>query len=340
MSGRAAAAAPAPKPARAPLWKRIWTPERRRWLGPALAVAFLALVGWLVADHVKEIDWGEVRASIAAYPLTTLAAAAGLVVASHLTYACYDLLGRRYVGHTLPKTTVLGVAFVSYAFNLNLGAMVGGVAFRVRLYSRLGLDAAQIGRIYAFSVVTNWSGWLLLAGAAFVVGGIQLPQSFPVSEAAMRAVGLVMIAVPLAYVVSCFASKKREWRWRDHAFVLPSGRMALAQLGISSLNWSLIATIVWLLLPKELTYGTVLATLLSAAVIGAATHVPGGLGVLEAVFIAALSGQVPAHTLIAALLAYRALYYLAPLLVAAAMHFTLEAVAKRRKARGARPRKR
>ena len=77
-----------------------------------------------------------------------------------------------------------------------------------------------------------------------------------------------------------------------------------------------------------------LATLLSAAIVGAATHVPGGLGVLEAVFIAALGGAGAAAQLIAALLAYRALYYLVPLVVAAAMHFALEAIARRRKKRG------
>ena len=33
------------------------------------------------------------------------------------------------------------VTFVSYVFNLNLGSLVGGVAFRYRLYSRLGNHA-------------------------------------------------------------------------------------------------------------------------------------------------------------------------------------------------------
>jgi hypothetical protein len=37
----------------------------------------------------------------------------------------------------------MGVTFISYAFNLNLGSLVGGVAFRYRLYSRLGLGNAD-----------------------------------------------------------------------------------------------------------------------------------------------------------------------------------------------------
>jgi uncharacterized membrane protein YbhN (UPF0104 family) len=335
LAARAAAAGAAQKAARAnerPAsgWRRWLTPERRRRLTPWVAVGFLGLVAWLIADHVREIEWTEVRAAIAAYPLTTLAAAAGLVIASHFAYACYDLLARRYVGHKLATPAVLGTAFISYAFNLNLGSLVGGFGFRIRLYSKLGLDAATIGRVIAFSLVTNWSGWLLLAGASFAARQVTLPESFPIGEAGLQAIGIVMMAVPLAYIGACVFSKRREWHWRKHEFVLPSGRLALAQLALSSLNWSLIGAIVWVLLPSGLSYGSVLVTLLSAAIVGAATHVPGGLGVLEAVFVAALGARVAAPQLIAALLAYRAFYYLAPLAVAAAMHFMIEAKTRRR----------
>jgi glycosyltransferase 2 family protein len=315
-----------------PWWRTV---HRQRWFGPTLAIGLLALVAWLLADHVKEIDWRQVRASIAAYPLPTLAAAAGLVVLSHLVYASYDLLGRRYTGHPLPPLRVLAVAFVSYAFNLNLGSLIGGFGFRIRLYSRLGLDANQIARVIALSLVTNWSGWLLLTGAVFAAKQIHLPPSFPLPAIAMQAIGVAMVALPLAYLAACFFSKRREWRWRDPVFVLPGGRMALAQLGVSTLNWALIGTIVWLLLPRELAWGTVLATLLSAAVIAVPTHVPGGLGVLEAVFVAVLGDQVAPARLVAALLAYRALYYLVPLALATTLHFYLEALARRDAGRGA-----
>jgi glycosyltransferase 2 family protein len=304
---------------------RELTVEPMRRIAPWFAPAFLALVAWLIADHVRDIEWNEVRAAVAAYPLLTLASAAALVVASHLTYACYDLLARRYVGHTLATPAVLATAFISYAFNLNLGALVGGFGFRIRLYGQLGLDAASIGRVIAFSVVANWSGWLLLAGASFTGRQVQLPASFPIGVATLQGLGFVMIAVPLAYVAACFLSKRREWHWRSHEFVLPSGPLALAQLTLSSFNWSLIGAIVWTLLPKGLSYGSVLVTLLSAAIVGAATHVPGGLGVLEAMFVAVLVPRVAASQLIAALLAYRALYYLAPLVVAAVFHFLIEA---------------
>jgi uncharacterized membrane protein YbhN (UPF0104 family) len=303
---------------------------RQRWFGPVVALLFLALVGWLVADHVREIDWAQVRSALEAYRAQTLAVAAALVVASHLTYAAYELIGRRYVGHPLGTARVLGVGFVSYAFNLNLGSLVGGVGFRLRLYSRLGLDAAQIARLIVLSLVTNWSGWLLLAGTTFALRQIALPPAFPVSAGVLQVLGVGMMALPLAYVAACFFAKRREWAWREHRFTLPSGRLALAQLGLSSLNWALIGAIVWQLMPRELGFGTVLATQLSAAVIAVPTHVPGGLGVLEAVYVGVLGGRVPTASLVAALLAFRALYYVLPLAGAAALHLALELGARRR----------
>jgi uncharacterized membrane protein YbhN (UPF0104 family) len=304
---------------------------RRPWVGPALGVALLALVGWLVADHVREIDWGQVRASIVALPRSTLATAAALALASHLVYACYELIGRRYVGHRLPAHRALAVGFVSYAFNLNLGSLVGGVGFRLRLYSRLGLPGAQIARLIALSLVTNWSGWLLLTGLAFALRAVALPAWFPLHAVVLQALGALAAALPLAYVAACFRARRREWRWRQHRFELPSGPLALAQLALSALNWALIGAVVWQLMPAALDYGQVLATHLSAAVLAVPTHVPAGLGVVEAVYVSVLGREVPAGRLLAGLLAFRALYYLVPLALAAALHLFLEFSARRRR---------
>jgi glycosyltransferase 2 family protein len=74
----------------------------------------------------------------------------------------------------------------------------------------------------------------------------------------------------------------------------------------------------------------VLSTHLGAAVIAVPTHVPGGLGVVEAVYLGALGPRASAAALLAALLAFRALYYLVPLALAAALHLAFELAARRR----------
>ena len=314
--GTPAGAAPVrPAPARAG-----W-----RWTKRIATLAFFALLAALLWNQARSIEWGEVREALAGYRPGTLVLAAALAAASYTVYSCYDLLSRHYSGHLLPTRQVMGLTFVCYAFNLNLGSLVGGLALRYRLYSRLGLDAATITRIVSFSMATNWLGYLLLAGAAFALQPPDVPPSWRLDTGALRALGGAMIGAGLAYLAACAFARRRSWTLRGHVFALPPLPLALAQVGVSMLNWLLMATIVWLLLqPQRVPYPSVLTTLLVAAVAGVITHVPAGLGVLEAVFVALLSHRAPAAQLVAALLAYRAVYYLAPLALAALAYLRAE----------------
>jgi len=287
------------------------------------------VVAVLLVRYAREVDWRAVVAVVRGYSPSTLLLAAALAAASYALYGCYDLIGRRQVGHRLRAVQVLATACVSYAFNLNLGALVGGVALRYRLYSRLGLTADTITQVLALSMATNWLGYLVLAGGAFIVFPLVLPADWMVGRASLRLIGLLLLALAAAYVLMCFAMRRRVWRLRGHAFRLPSGPMALLQLALSAANWMLIAGVVAVLLNGRLDYPTVLGVLLIAAVAGVVAHVPAGLGVLEAVFIAFLSHRVAQAELLGALLAYRAIYYLAPLMLALGVYLSLEAQAKR-----------
>lgn len=307
----AAAVSAAERGARAPHRHPVW-----HWVKRLATAAFFVLLAWLLWKQARGIEWGEVREALAGYRAGTLALAAVLAVASYAVYSSYDLLSRHYSGHRLATRQVLGLTFVCYAFNLNLGSLVGGLALRYRLYSRLGLDNPTIARIVSFSIATNWLGYLMLAGAAFLWQPPDLPPQWRLDSGGLRVLGGAMVAAALAYLAACAFARRRSWSLRGHEFALPPLPLALAQLGVSMVNWLLIGTIVFLLLQHRLPYPAVLTTLLVAAVAGVITHVPAGLGVLEAVFVALLSHRAPAAQLLAALLAYRAIYYLAPLALA------------------------
>lgn len=295
-------------------------PTLRKWGG----IAFIVLVLLLVAKLASGMDWARAWHALQLLPASTLLTAAALAAASHGVYSTYDLIGRHQTGHGLPARRVASVAFVSYAFNLNLGALVGGVAFRYRLYSRLGLATDVITRVLALSMLTNWLGYLVLGGAVLLLAPPVLPDGWSLSEQALPLVGALLLAVAAVYLGLCLFVRKREWTIRGHGLTLPPGRVALLQLVLSMVNWMLIAAVVWTLLQQQVDYPSVLGALLLAAVAGVLTHVPAGLGVLEAVFLTVLSGRVTQHELLAALLAYRALYYLAPLALAAAVFFWIE----------------
>ncbi len=298
------------------------------WAKRVLTVAFLILIPVLLYQLALNLDWSEVRQSLLAYKPGTLVVGLAIAVCSYLTFASYDLLARAYTGHHLPAWQVLPVAFVCYAFNLNFTTWVGGVALRYRLYGRLGLDTPTITRILTLGLLTNWMGYMLLAGSVFALGLIELPGNWAVGTTGLRLIGVLLLAITAAYLLACGLAKKRTWRWRDHEVTLPTLRLALCQVALGACNWALMALLIYWLLPGDAFYPAILGILLISCVAGVVAHIPAGLGVLEAVFLALLHGQMAQGTLVAALLGYRTLYYLIPLVVAIVTYLVLEKRAK------------
>jgi len=316
---------------------RAATPERQRhqrlrawwpWLKHALSLGFFALVVALVARYAQRLDWNDVLESLQQTPAPALAAAVGLAAASHLLYSCFDLIGRRYAGHRLSTPTVMAVNFISYAFNLSLGSWVGGIAFRYRLYSRLGLKNGVITRIVSMSMLTNWLGYKLLAGLLFLIHPLQLPPSWKMGNYGLQWVGALLVLTSTGYLYACYRFGDHVWDWHGHELYLPPWRMALVQMAISCANWCLMASIIWVLLGRHIHYADVLTVLLIGAIAGVVLHVPAGLGVFEFVFVALLSHVMSEGHLIGALLGYRAIYYVVPLLLAALLYLYMEVHAK------------
>ncbi len=290
---------------------------------------FIAVIVLLVV-YAQKVNWQEVWKVIRGYNRTALFSAVGLVIVSYLLYGCYDLLGRAYCGHKLAKRQVMLVSFICYAFNLTLSTWVGGIGMRYRLYSRLGLPGSTITRIFSLSISTNWLGYILLGGVIFTAGVVQLPDHWYINQATLRIIGIVLLAIIAAYLWFCAFAKRRHMTVKGQKLVLPSFKFAVAQMVISSANWMAMGAIIWLLLGQEVNYFFVLGVLLVSSIVGVIVHIPAGIGVLEAVFIALLAGEHTSHgAIIAALLAYRLLYFIAPLLLAIVCYLALESRAKK-----------
>ena len=105
-------------------------PQIKKW-GGAL---FLLVVVALLVRYAHSIDWGKVKDSMLELPRAVLLQAFAFAVLSHFVYSMMDLVGRRYTGHHMGKRQVMLVSFICYAFNLNLGSLVGGIGLRSGMY--------------------------------------------------------------------------------------------------------------------------------------------------------------------------------------------------------------
>lgn len=296
-----------------------------RRISRVLMFAVLIAFGWLLVRHARSVEWDEVFAVLTGYPLGLLLGAGALATVSYLLFCGYDLAARRYSGHCLHASRVMAISFVSYVVSLNLGALVGGGGIRFRLYSHAGLPLRVISRIVGFSVFTNWLGYFVLAGLLLALDLLAWPADWPVAAHWMRGIGVLLLLTAAAYLVACSLHHGRPWRLRGHTLDLPPLPLALLQTLLSCLNWLVIAAMPYWLLHQQVEYTTVLGVLMLGGIVSAAVHIPGGLGVLEGVFVMMLGAQLDTSEILGALLAYRGIYYLAPLLPALLLFLYLEA---------------
>ncbi|HEX6059614.1 MAG TPA: hypothetical protein VFZ11_11425 [Gemmatimonadaceae bacterium] len=291
----------------------------RRLGGPALAIVLFAVAVRALRAELGGQGVGDVLEQLAALPSWRIALALLLTAASYGALTGYDALSLRYVRRPLPYRRIALASFVNYAVSQTLGfPLLTGGSVRYRLYSGWGLGPAQVASVVAFASLSFWLGVLLLGGLGLLLGAPrELAAMLRLSPPAQRIVGLAALSVVGAYLWWTVAGSRilRLGTWR---LLRPSARLGLSQLAVAAVDWMLAASVLYVLLPPSLgiSFPAFLAVFLVAFVSGIASNVPAGLGVFETVFLLLLPEDASHAAVLGALVAYRALYYLLPLLVA------------------------
>ena len=296
---------------------------RRKWLVRVGVAGLYLAVATLLFLVARDLEWEDARSSLLALSPSRLAVATICSLSTYTLYAGFEWLAARKVGITLPRKTVGAIGFASYACNLTLGATVGALALRIRLYTARDVAPAKAASAVAFNLLTNWSGYLFVLGAALVLLPGSLPEAWPVSPVAARAAGSAALCAWLLYFGFCWHSAGRRWRIRGVELRLPDARTAGIQLALAAPVWLLSATSVAVLM-MDADYRLVLVALLASAVAGLVVRIPAGLGVTEAVMLASLGSTLGQGHVLAALLAFRCVHYLLPLLLGLIVTVILE----------------
>lgn len=303
---------------------------RAVWM-PLLIAAVIAIAATSLARLAHEVDPGQVLAAVAGLPGWRIAAALGCTAASHMLLTFYDVLSLRAVGARVPWRTTARAAFTSYTLshNLGFGALTGGSA-RLRIYGAAGLRPATVAKIVLIAGLAFWGGvasvaaiCLLLIHQPLTIAGLTF------APLTARVAGAAVLAVPataLALLTLRPALRTRVGR----VVPTPDTRLALLLIAVAAFDLAFAAAGLFVLLPTVPAgdYPQLYLVYALAIIAGLVTHVPGGIGVFEAVVLAALPESGPPE--VAALIAYRAIYYLLPLAISLLLNAAIEA-------RGLRP---
>jgi len=306
----------------APALKRLWP-----FFGAGLFVV-AAVVLWRELHHLHLQD---ILGRIQHMQTGQILAAAGLTLASYLVMTGYDALALRYIGQRLSYAKTAAASMIGYAFSNNIGfAMIAGASVRYRIYSAWNISAVDITKVVVFCTASIWLGFLSLSGAVFSLAPPPATAATALPVSWIRPVGIVMMLTAAGYLaLTVFARKPvaiRGWR-----FSLPPFRLAVGQIAIASVDWLLAGSVLYVLMPRGtgLSFGQFIGIFLMAQVGGLISQVPGGLGVFESLMVLMATPIVNAGDLLGALVVYRGIYYLSPLLCATLAMGILELLRER-----------
>jgi hypothetical protein len=282
-------------------------------MGVVISVTVIGIACYVLYHMLRGIDVNEVIQAIKDTEPHQIALAALFVAAGYFTLTFYDLFATRAIGHRVPYKIVALAAFTSYSIGHNVGASVfTGGAVRYRIYSAWGLNAIDVAKICFVAGLTFWLGNAAVLGLGITYHPEAAASIDQLPVWLNRTVAIAIILGLLAYVGWVWIQPRSVGRgpW---SVILPGGPLTLLQIMIGIVDLSFCALAMYVLVPDEPNLGFVVVAVIfvSATLLGFASHSPGGLGVFDAAMLVGL-WQMDREDLLAGMLLFRLLYYIAP----------------------------
>lgn len=292
-----------------------------RLLGHVVVVAVFLLAIYLLYNKLRSYSLVEIRSSINHISNWRIFFSILIMIVNYLILVGYDWLALKAIHMKLPIQRVALVSFVGQAVSYNFGALLGGTSVRFRFYSAWNFSISKIVRLVLMLAVTFWVGALGLCGLIFILFPPDVPGAIaahiPLQD--IRILGGFLLALALAYLALCVCVRKPV-----HIFgkeiVFPSPGIAVAQCVVAGVDIIAAAACMYVLLPPDsgISFLDFLPGYLLAQVAVVITHVPGGVGIFELVILE-LSHVSQEQSVFAAVLLFRLIYYILPLIAAAVL---------------------
>lgn len=306
------------------VWGRLLRMRLRWWITGHVVVSVvvgLVFAGslWVIAREVRGYEYAEVAVYLQDLPTSYVLLGVALTFLTFVVLTGYDTLALRYVDVDLSTRRVMFSAFIGYAVSQAIGnPILTGGSVRYRLYSLWGVSPAKVAKSILFAGISFWLGFFTLGGLVLLAEPASLTEAV---DLPLRAglMGLCILLPVAAYaVVTWYRTTPVEIRgW---TLTIPPDWMLPVQIALAAGDLVLASSVLYVLLPPEvdISLSFLLVSYLLALLAGLVSHVPGGLGVFESVLLLILTPEVPAPALLSGLLAYRGIFHLLPLVLAAA----------------------
>jgi len=283
---------------------------------PVIGLAVAGFCIWALAREVSSLSLADLGRSLGQVgPLHWLGAFGGAVVA-YFALAAYDRVALQHMGRNLSWPFIAVASFVSYVLSHNIGAaLISGGVVRYRIYSTKGLSVAEVAVLVGFCAFTFCLGVTVLGGLILVADPTLVQRFVDMPPAMATAAGAAMLGGIVIYVVGSLLNLP-PLRIGRLELAYPRPAIVARQLVVGPLELIGAAAVIYFCLPTAGNPGfiAVLGIFLASFSLAIFSHAPGGIGVLEYLFVTGLRDMATADVL-AALIIFRIVYLVIPLAV-------------------------
>lgn len=277
----------------------------RQVLRIAVSLALGGALVWLLLDRLSAIEPAEVSLAFSSIAPLNWAAALAATAISFWAVGQYDAVIHSHfmTGQPAPRTRLAGICAIAVSQMIGLGVVVGAI-LRWRMLPETSL--AQATKLTAAVALSFLAAWAMVTALVLLVLP-QAPFKGPATATIMVGLGLTLL--------SLCAPRIGIWRFR-----WPNGFTLSRLLALCVIDTLAAASAFHALCPPEilLSFALLLPAFLLALGAGLISGTPGGIGAFEMTLLGLLPGQ-PEPDLLAAVLAWRLVYFAVPAILGAGL---------------------
>lgn len=289
--------------------------------GALISAVVVGFALWFMYGTLHSINLRDILRHLESQSFSSIGLGLAITAVSYITITGYDVTALKHINKIVPYPRAALSAFLASTFGNNIGfAILTGTSIRYRIYSPVGLSAIEIAGVSSMCALTTLLGMSFVFSLAMILKSTNADQTgIPIPHEYLQFTGGLVLTLIISYLVYSTIAPV-TLRTENWSLKLPSAKTTLLQILLATTNLSLVALLIYVLLPDEtnISYIAFIGVFALALIAGSASNVPGGIGVFESVLLVGLPHINPA-ALLGSILLFRCIYYLTPLAIAAVL---------------------
>ncbi|MBN1600630.1 MAG: UPF0104 family protein [Chitinispirillaceae bacterium] len=291
-----------------------------------VSLTFLVGATFFLVQELRALSIEEIFHTINSISYKRLAAAITLCIVNYSIMVGYDWIGLWYAGVTIPFRKIALTSIVGDTLNNNLGlsAFVGST-IKFRFYSALGVSASSIARAIGFYTIGYWLGFSFLSSISFLYFFPQIAVFGNWGKPVQIAISMFLM-LPVAFFTGMVFQKKIKKVSLGKLHIdIPTPAKGLSVLLVGILDWTCTGVMFYLLMPQSAIRDVFkfVSIYVISHIAGMVSQVPGGIAVFESAAVL-MNGANTTVTMMASLLVFRVLFFIAPFILGLCGFFYFE----------------